>query len=32
LFGILASVGNDETLMIWDIGKNECLISKNLGT
>jgi len=31
-FGILASVGNDETLMLWDIGKNQCLISKNLGT
>lgn len=32
MYGILASVGNDETLMIWDIEKNTCLVSKNLGT
>lgn len=32
LFGILASVGNDETLMLWDINKTECIITKNLGT
>jgi len=32
LFGILASVGNDETLMLWDINKNECIVTKNLGT
>lgn len=24
-------MGNDETLMIWDINKNACIISKNLG-
>lgn len=28
----MASVGNDETLMIWDIDKNETIVSKNLGT
>ena len=32
LYGILASVGNDETLMFWDINKKTCLTSKNLGT
>lgn len=32
MFGILASVGNDETLMVWDIAKNVVLTSKNLGT
>ena len=32
LFGILASVGNDETLCLWDISKQECIIQKNLGT
>lgn len=32
LYGILASVGNDETLMLWDINKTESIISKNLGT
>lgn len=31
-YGILASVGNDETLMIWDVNKNQAIISKNLGT
>ena len=29
---VLASVGNDETLMLWDIKKNVCIVSKNLGT
>ena len=28
----MASVGNDETLMFWDINKAACIISKNLGT
>ena len=32
MYGILASVGNDETLMIWDVNKNTSLVSKNLGT
>lgn len=32
MFGILASVGNDETLMFWDINNKSSLISKNLGT
>ena len=32
MYGILASVGNDETLMIWGIAKNTVLTSKNLGT
>ena len=31
LFGILASVGNDETLCIWDVLKNICIKQKNLG-
>ena len=32
LYSILDSVGNDETLCFWDIGKNECFLEKNLGT
>ena len=32
LYGILASVGNDETLMLWDFTKNEPIVTKNLGT
>ena len=32
MFGVLASVGNDETLMFWDINRNTSLITKNLGT
>ncbi len=31
-YGILASVGDDETLRLWDITKHQILISKNLGT
>ena len=30
--GILASVGNDETLMFWDIAQKKSLITKNIGT
>ena len=32
LFGVLASVGNDETLMLWDINRNKSMTTKNLGT
>lgn len=31
-YGILASVGDDETLRLWDITKHQMLVSKNLGT
>ena len=31
LYGILASAGNDETLMFWDVDKRDCIISKNIG-
>lgn len=31
MYGILASVGDDETLRIWDISKHQIIISKNLG-
>lgn len=29
--GVLVSVGNDQTLMLWDVNKDTCLVSKNLG-
>ena len=29
---ILASVGDDETLRMWDITKHQIMIAKNLGT
>lgn len=29
---ILASVGDDETLRMWDISKHSIIVSKNLGT
>lgn len=29
---IMASVGDDETLRMWDIGKHSIVVSKNLGT
>jgi WD40 repeat protein len=28
----MASVGDDETLRMWDIGKHSIVVSKNLGT
>ena len=29
---IMASVGDDETLRLWDISKRQIIVSKNLGT
>jgi hypothetical protein len=29
---VLASVGDDETLRLWDITKHQIMIAKNLGT
>ena len=31
-YSILASVGDDETLRLWDITKHQLLVTKNLGT
>lgn len=29
---VMASVGDDETLRIWDMAKHQIIVSKNLGT
>jgi WD40 repeat protein len=32
IYSVMASVGDDETLRLWDIAKHSIIVSKNLGT
>lgn len=32
IYSVMASVGDDETLRMWDIAKHSIIVSKNLGT